>query len=136
MTEDILESNKLIAKFMGETYRDNGFPYIIKIHNSSICKSNPKGEVGHPIHYHDEWNWLMPVVEKIAKLQFKPVEVINNGEDSYYDNIYPRTFAMTNADTRKFMVRLNKFPLHQSNSLIEATYYAVIEFIEWYNKQK
>lgn len=129
MEKEILENSKLIAEFMG-------------MKNISSVNQHPEykdqeGDYWFPerMEYHLSWNWLMPVVEKIAKLQFKPVEVINNGEDSYYDNIYPRTFGMVNADTRKFMVRLNKFPLHQSNSLIEATYYAVIEFIEWYNKQ-
>ena len=80
--------------------------------------------------YHQDWNDLMRLVEKIAKIQPKDESVIHNGEDSYFDNYYPRTFGMINSGKKDFMVRINRFPLHQSPNLIEATFEAVVEFIK------
>jgi hypothetical protein len=86
--------------------------------------------------YERDWNVLMPVVEKIAKIVTPETEVITNGDESRFDSYYPRTFAMLNAETRQFMVRINRFPLYQAGSLIEATYHAVVDFIKWYNSHK
>ncbi len=83
---------------------------------------------------HITWNALMPVVEKIAKLEIK-FERIVEGEEKFFDSYFPRTFAMINSTTKEFMVRINRFPVHQSPSLIETTFQAVIEFIKWYNSQ-
>ena len=80
--------------------------------------------------YHQDWNDLMRVVQKIAKIQPKDESIIHNGEDSYFDNYYLRAFGMINLETKEFMVRINRFPLHQSPNLIEATYEAVVEFIK------
>lgn len=82
-----------------------------------------------PHYFHSSWDWLMPVIEKIAKLEIEKEEIIHNGVDSFFDTHYPRTFAMVNAETKEFMVRINRFGLHQSQSLIEATHEAVVEFI-------
>jgi len=86
--------------------------------------------------YHQDWNELMRVLEKIAKNQPKDESVIHNGEDSYFDNYYPRTFGMINSETKDFMVRINRFQLHQSPSLIEATFEAVVEFIQAMDARK
>ena len=48
----------------------------------------------------------------------------------YFDNYYPQTFAMINSETKESMVRINRFLLHQSANLIEATFEAVVEFIK------
>jgi hypothetical protein len=49
-TNEILEGNKLIAKFMGTLYHQDE-----KI-TATIVK------------YHSSWDWLMPVVEKIKDI--------------------------------------------------------------------
>ena len=85
--------------------------------------------------YHYSWNALMPVIEKIARIEIKDCPVINNGEDTFYDSYYLRTFGMVASESKEFMVRINRFPLHSSSSLIEAAWNAVVQFIEWFNKQ-
>lgn len=121
---EITNDNKLIAKFIG-TY--NG--------ESWLFPDNTVPDLG--IYIYDEdlqfnlsWDWLMPVVEKIAKISLKDENITQNGEDSYFDNYYPRTFAMINSETKEFMVRINRFPLHQSSKLIKATFESVVEFIK------
>jgi hypothetical protein len=52
-----------------------------------------------------------------------------------YDTYYPRTFGMLNAETKKPMVRLNSSQLFEADTLIEATWLAVIDFIKWYNQK-
>ena len=75
------------------------------------------------LNYHSSWNWLMPVVEKIIK---------DNMTD-FYDE-----FDMCKSDT--FFVTIGSDGAYSShgiskNSLIEATWLAVVEFIKWYNTQ-
>ena len=117
-----IEGNKLIAEFMGgkkfyftdeldETWEG------IKINNSPYPF--------HKLEYHSSWNWLMPVVEKIARLKLK-----YENEDEYY-NPYPRTFAMQDYEGN-MMVRFNATPLCIAPTLIEATYEAVVQFLEYY----
>ena len=111
-----LEKNMLIAKFDGLTIKDKIFAEWLKYHN---C-----------------WDWLMPVIEKIAKLEIDPKKVISNGKDNYFDSYCLRTFAMINVETKEFMVRINHLGLHQSNSLLEATFDAVVEFIIFIERDK
>ena len=116
-----LEANILIAKFDGVTIgKDRVFKY----------ERNGSQWAAEGLKYHNCWDWLMPVVEKIVKIQPKDESIIHKGEDSYFDNYYPRTFAMINSETKEFMVRINRFPLYQSPNLIEATFQSVVEFIK------
>ena len=85
-------NNKLIAEFMG------------KDHELNQCISAPQ--------YHKEWNWLMPVVEKMQKIVMEDsTDELYNSEQ--WDNV------------THFLVQIN----------IESTYKAVVEFIKWYNEQ-
>lgn len=124
----IQEGNKLIAEFMGKEWHgeigyvgDFYFKHGVKDKDDPIsfmCEAQ----------YHERWDWLMPVVEKICGLTI--------GDDVLYvKSAYPRTFGMKDEDGTS-MVRLNGFTLHKSDKLIDATYSAVIEFINWYNTQK
>jgi hypothetical protein len=129
--KEIIENNKLIAEFMGGKYsKDVSFP----MSNDSIWLpfwgiinfetiENGKGQV---LLYHSSWDWLMPVVERVVKLKIGDGVV-------YVDHPYLRTFGATNEATGKIMVRFNGQALFQSDTLIEATYLAVIDIINWYN---
>jgi len=79
--------------------------------------------------YKSSWNWLMPVVEKICRLR------IGDGK-KYTDFAYPRTFGMLNEEDGQIMVRLNGFILYQSDTLLESTYLAVVDFVKFHNSYK
>lgn len=113
--------NMLIAEFMGYQNRyaqkwytdghDSGF-YI----DAATC-------------YHSSWDWLMPVVEKIHTLpEFFTVDMgaimINNlSMDSHL------FYCVIKNSSRRLLGDSN------GSTLKEATYQAVVQFIEWLNKE-
>jgi hypothetical protein len=110
----IEENNKLIAEFMSIEYKDN---YVV-IRRDSFSGANPSGKVWQECKYHSDWNWLMPVVEKI---------------DSLCSN---RGFEIS---SRFVHIRVdNNLTISSGvcSNRIEAVYNACVEFIERYNKQK
>ena len=70
------------------------------------------------------WDWLMPVLEKLCKTK------IGDGI-TYVEYAIPRTFGAINLETGKFMVRLEGFCLHQEDTLIEATFLAIVEVLQF-----
>lgn len=81
--------------------------------------------------YDVSWDWLMPVVEKISKIAYEEekMEQYDGGIAQYTDYAYCRTFGMPDENGHP-MVRINRMPLHTADTLIEATYAAVLEFIK------
>ena len=69
---------------------------------------------------YDEWNWLMPVVEKIELLGYT----------------FEKNFQPIDKDWQCLIVKGNDILYQEFNtdSLI-AWHYVVIEFIKWYNNQ-
>ena len=88
-----MKDNKLIAEFMGE---------------EQLC-------LPHELKYHTEWNWLMPVVEKIESLGY--VFTIQGGKAEFGEMI---------SETRCFI----------AEGKLSSTYKAVIEFIKTYNNER
>jgi hypothetical protein len=113
-----LNDNELIAIFMGGHQNPEGHWYNVKPiqdgKNGYLLSSSFK--------YDTSWDWLMPVVEKIARME------IGEGDDDRY---YTRTFGMMDKDN--FMVRINRHPLFHHGTLIGAMYQAVIYFIKCHN---
>ena len=72
-------------------------------------------------HYDEDWNEIMPVVEKIVKYEY---------EDS--DRAFLRTFGML-SDEGAILVRFNRMPFFEGETLIQALFLAVVDFIEWQN---
>ena len=74
-----LENNKLIAEFMGITPNEAGVYHV----------SKHKGYSLENLQYHTEWNWLMPVVERIEQVhEGVPQELINLSLFSTIDEVY------------------------------------------------
>lgn len=70
-----MKDNKLIAEFMGINYEDPN-------DNSVMIQITPKGNEVVPINsmkYHTDWNWLMPVVEKIENYERYDIDILQNG---------------------------------------------------------
>lgn len=112
-----MKNDHAIALFMG--YIDNGCSTDGFLINPDTNNDEDISE----LNYHS-WDKLIPVIEKIYRLDF------NDNKISFLSS--PRTFGMVNEDTGKIMVRLNGFSLHEADTLIEATYLAVVEYVKYY----
>lgn len=90
------------------------------------------GEIkyGGYVEYHESWDLLMPVVEQISKIEF---------ERRYDEDLqkwviwthHPVTFGMLDEQGRP-MVRFYCSALHAGDTLIQATWNAVVGFIKSY----
>lgn len=110
--DNITENNKLIAEFM-----DLELPLKISEYSTMISKTNGN--------YHKDWNWLMPVVEKIESL-------------NYAVYLQTRSTRIESEDGKLmfwFFVGQSEDGKYEINSKIEAVYNTCVEFIKWYNKQ-
>ena len=114
--KNILESNELIAKFIGvELLKDllasnKGFINIdIDIYEQ--CK------------FHNDWNWLMKVVEKIESIEdcVYQVDILQEG-----CKILKRCCLLIDKRVGK---------LESDTTKIESVYNACVEFIKCYNEQ-
>jgi len=111
-TEDIIKNNKLIAEFLGwKKKAHNFFESPIQGHYDDNFPNN--------LHFHESWSWLMSAVEKIETL-------------GYWMEISD-TFC-TISNNRIGIKYLKSDILMHKESKIEATWFAVVEFIKWYNK--
>jgi hypothetical protein len=104
-TQEILSNNALIAEFMGMPESNNGlFSNVSKTYRPSELK------------YHESWDWLMPVVEKI-------------------ESVIPDDSVVTIANndcTIPFLA--DEFDIEiTGTSKIDAVYKAVVLAIKWYN---
>lgn len=116
MTRQLLDNNILIAVFMGGKFKRECLQGIqnrmtnieiwLPIHG--ICQINTT-DCGKVLHYHNSWDWLMPVVKKIYSL------------DSYC--------LYVNETSGQFE---NKIELTTN---INHVYNSVIDFIKWYNNK-
>lgn len=128
------ENNRLIADFMGwESHKYDHLPDRVHKGDQGLDLRNTK--------YHNSWDWLMPVVDKIEGLKLGDVVIktLFDDEDLYRDaNAYFR-IEYSNAyidlcGTMKLYESL--IAIEDKPTKIEATYKAAVEFIQWYNELK
>lgn len=119
-TEKIIESNKLIAEFMGMK------PQIANNNYSRPREIFYKSEQKFPnkltsfcyasfLLYHTSWDWLMPVIRKIGTIFFIDYEGYGNFDIQY-------------------MMGNSELGWHLTLANIDEVYDIVIKFIKWYNK--
>ncbi len=103
------ENNKMIAEFLG------------KDHELNQCIAAPN--------FHKSWDWLMPVVDKIENFQ--------DGEDGesmrghlYNFRIEQHFVYILDGESMDVIIEMN------GDSKLEATYNAVVEFVNQYNKNE
>lgn len=112
---ETIESNKLIAEFMGvniitiDDIRKNKNPYI----------SSADGHLEDDLKYHSSWNWLMPVVEKIEDSYEYDVEILQYGTRVLKNGVV----IITNVADFSF------------DKKIEHCYDVILKFIKEYNKK-
>ncbi len=125
--ETIIEKNKMLAEFMG--FEDR----VRFVGGANQLQKHIRGnrfEMYHynQLKYHEDWYWLMPVLEKLCRTRIGDGEVM-------VDFPRPYTFGML-SEEGKMLVRLNGFPVHAADTLIEATYEAICEAVEYISKNK
>lgn len=116
-----IEGNKIIVKFDGfKFYNDDPITYPIgyyigEFKGERIIKQEDEFE------YHSFWDWLMPIVEKIesmnelVSIEQKSCIIINDKDPDLHN------WFMNPIETK---------------TKIEAVWFAVIDFIQWYNQNK
>ncbi len=107
--KEIIDGNKLIAQFMGAVWKYQEHPYnsYAWYFEANIRPTKHSSSWWDEFLYHEEWNWLMPVIEKI-----------NNGL------VYLESKEYLTIQSLKI------------NSTIEAVWLAVINFIKWHIENK
>ena len=131
--EITIDENILIAKFMG--YKFNDYP---DLRHSNITKPNESSwfyaswdiedfnsYVLENLNFHSSWGLLMPVIEKIAKIDITPapnytgyrIEIVPSGYIKIEGTGMPRIFKNVSVE----------------KGLINATCAAIVEFIKFYN---
>ena len=109
------QKNRLIAEFMGYHFDEHENAYYIQKYNSGDWFSIEE------LLFHESWDWLMPVVEKIERLGFT----------------IEKNFQPIDNDWQCLVVKGNDILFQEFNEQsIQAMYYVVSEFIEWYNENK
>ncbi len=131
--KEIIESNKLIAEFMGNPVRQYkedepiNSEYGEQQYASFDCEMaiiNNKCFDLYSLQYHSSWDWLMPVVEKINTIaldDFGEMNVMMAANECIIGEEYLHPIIEQRRDFKKPM--------------IEMVWLAVIEFIKWYNLQ-
>lgn len=102
--ETILEKNKLIANFMRWKEQTDPTERWFGSFREPIGMLH-KNTTIEPLLFHSDWNWLMPVIEKMLDIS------LNLDTMEMYYNI---TDCIPN---------------------ITQTHIAIVDFIKWYNKQ-
>ena len=111
--EQIIEGNKLISEFMG-----------LKIGNAwQVWNGYADYSQEAEFEYHQSWNWLMPVVERINETRIPendfPASVI----------IFKTTCHIN--DDQQIIVEAD---IKKGEDLLICVWKAVVEFIKWYKK--
>ena len=110
--KEVRAGNKLISKFMNSVKED------ALMHEFQKSERLPRKD------YESSWDWLMPVVEKIAA-KYHTVSInYDEGMCQCLITVYDENGAYESA-----------FESIDSNGIL-AIYEAVIEFIKWYNNQE
>ena len=111
--EEILESNKLIAEFMGGLFKSNKFTINdgwVWLPFENMCKITS-------LRYNSSWDWLMPVIEKIESFGYRWEVGMSTTSPYHYCKIW-------------------SIGSIEGISSSDAIYGAVIKFIKWYNQNK
>ena len=123
------EKIKTIAIFMGLFQDDKGFWGFKNTPERQRCHSDRIKDI---YQYDRDWNLLMKVVEKIESIK-----------DSYHGRfgvyISSNSCTIQSTNFRPDKPILNPPHYYDNivlNTKIESTYYSVVKFINFYNKQK
>lgn len=131
----IVENNLLIAEFLAWSFEISEDKLTARLNGEVQWFDMPKYLFNaiEGFKFHSSWDALMPVVEKIESMSDKIIAKI-------WISILGHTCTMWNYYDPMEVLRKTDFGStykikHTGISKIEATYKAVIAFIQWYNAQ-
>lgn len=117
------EGNEIIALFMGAKWKrritDSFVGDVLEFSEGVPTWHKPYWSSA-TLKYHTSWDWLMPVVEKIAKLPFTAVVLQTNGHCQFSIDF--------NCGTHYVEIK--------NKSSINAAWLAVTAFIQWKNSNQ
>lgn len=128
--KDIKNGNKLIAEFMGGIVQEDGTcnPYPNNLpHWSGVLYNFDTMKVG-GYKYHESFDWLMPVVEKIEAMGYYTSISLTEDLHGFYVFKPHLSYKQTANDVLCYADFKYK-------NKIDAVYSGVISFIKWYNSQ-
>jgi hypothetical protein len=130
---NIQEGNKLIAEFMGCGEVKTSYATLYtEIPVNCIGETQKYQEA---LQWHESWDWLMPVVEKINSIsigEFEKFSFIIEPEcchidvDFSYRGRHKEYLGPT--ATERYWLNVD------GSNILESAYKAVVEFIKWYNE--
>lgn len=133
--QNISESNKLIAEFMGIEFSNNGQ----NCNHPFIKAPWPPIEA---LQYHKSWDWLMPVVEKIESIsvmgtQWTVLDDNSNVEWNFMVKIEGKQCMISRCAydgcEEDFLKLYDCRNYKSEKKQIDFVYNALVEFIKWYN---
>jgi len=135
-----IEGNKLIAEFMGMKYHH--YPknnYYARPEHTFFEGDKIWGIT--ELKYHSEWDWLMPVVEKIENTELGDISIHSETfEDDIYLNCNVEIEIISLVCSIHIYGNMRAFKdficINNKKTKIEATWLACVEFIKWYNFNK
>ena len=126
----VLNGNKLIAQFIDLKINDEDYNIVPKNMFNDFVTNVMKECDWDTLEFHESWDWLMPVVEKIESL--KPnnwnVKCVIFGYKSLIIVSDPQKGGQWNSLITEYDEK------YKNHTKLEKTYTAVIEFITWYNR--
>lgn len=125
--KEIIDVNKLIAKFMGGKECDGG--YVKRPSEMDAFKFGKKTYSSSELSYHKQWDWLMPVIDKIESKGF---DTVIDFRYNPYSKRKDKMFHWCQIGKDKTADDL----YGSGETKILSTYKAVIKFVKWYNKQR
>jgi hypothetical protein len=128
----IERKRKLIAEYMG--LENDTHEYLTPGRSNTVYLKDGYWLPQRKLKYESSWEWLMPVVEKISKTPL--LEANGTPCTDPQDVCNPITFALPTEDGKRVMFRFKGFACHEAETLIEAVFEAVVDFIETENYQK
>jgi len=116
---NVTENNKLIAEFMGaklakDDYGEFGYHYPKGSKKPPTCIW---GFSPYALRYNKDFDWLMPVIDKISKQAI--IETKNSNETMYVSITVP-----------------DKYYQSATGKPIDTLFNSAVEFIKWHNKNK
>lgn len=113
-TDHVNKGNRLIAEFMKLPHKKREWD-----EKDSWLWTDNYYRIAEKLKYHSSFDWLMPVVEKI---QFMGYGVV-------YEGYYSKSCSVKIHNEKESSI----YSHNSIGEIIDCYYYAIVQFIEWYN---